>query len=374
MVCFWDLERLAVENRLLEVGNVNRILSYIWPLLLVFAAFMLLKYSLLYLLPFIVALVLSAIINPLVDGIERGLRLPRGLVVAVVLVFVLGVISLLVVASLSKLTLEIASLARRLPAQTDELVNLIDDALVKANVFLENTSMPLSPDDLKRFIGDQLGSFYKGLQAGVNGLLGVFAQLPTFLLTLAVTCIATFFISRDRRQIRAFVRSLVPADMSSQYDAIERRVVHGSLGFIKAQFTMVMITAVISVSGLIVLGSPYALLLGLIAGILDIFPMLGPTVVFLPWILYSIATGETGFAAGLSVLFAVQTVIRQMMEPRIVGDRIGVHPLATLVSIYIGIKFFGAWGFAFGPLMAVMVKAVAESFMIPPGNGKAADG
>ncbi|MEM5598483.1 AI-2E family transporter [Niallia circulans] len=137
-------------------------------------------------------------------------------------------------------------------------------------------------------------------------------------------------------------------------------------GFLKAQLTLVSITTVIILIGLLILRVDYAITIALLTGIVDIIPYLGTGLIFVPWIIYEIITGQIVLAIGLSVLYIIVLVQRQIMEPKILSSNIGLDPLATLIALFVGFKLFGFIGLIVGPVSLVIVTSCIEQmyFMI----------
>ena len=129
-------------------------------------------------------------------------------------------------------------------------------------------------------------------------------------------------------------------------------------GFIKAQLTLISITAVIILIGLLILRVDYAITIALVAGIVDIIPYLGTGVVFVPWIIYVAIGGDMGLAIGLGVLYIVVLVQRQIMEPKILSSNIGLDPLATLIALFVGFKLIGFLGLIVGPVTLVIISTL----------------
>ena len=122
----------------------------------------------------------------------------------------------------------------------------------------------------------------------------------------------------------------------------------------KAYSILISITAIITIVGLKILGISYIFTIGILVGILDILPILGPGTLFIPWIIWEIISGDTGFAVSLLVLYVIISVVRQFLEPKIIGDNIGLHPLATLISLYVGLQLGGIVGMIAGPVLLVI--------------------
>ena len=113
--------------------------------------------------------------------------------------------------------------------------------------------------------------------------------------------------------------------------------------------------------GLIILNVNYAFLLALIVGLAEAIPVVGTGLIMIPWILWHVINGNMPLVLGLSVLYVLGILIRQIMEPKIVGTQIGLHPLVTLLSMYVGLKFFGVLGMFIGPISLIIVKNLQDS-------------
>lgn len=313
-----------------------------------------------YFLPFLLAVALAVLIDPLVDVAERRLRLSRGMAVFTVLVMVIGVLAAGLAWGTAKLVLELAELGRELPETYAWLLEYVD----RLPGMFGEISAGL-PDPLRAAIDGQLAVLYEGATGFLSAVIGGIRAVPAALTMAAITVMATFFISRDKRLVARYLLGLLPRTWRERAVLAESEVLAATMGFIRAQLTLISLTAALSVAGLVFIGAEYALLLGLLAGILDIFPLIGPGAVYVPWIIYCLFSGNPGTALRLGALFGILVMIRQGVEARVIGERIGIHPLATLVSIYLGFKFFGAAGFIAGPLAAIIVKAVVRSGLIP---------
>jgi len=132
-------------------------------------------------------------------------------------------------------------------------------------------------------------------------------------------------------------------------------------GYFRAQGILMAMVGIISIVGLLFLRSPYALLFGLLFAVLDFLPILGPALVLLPWALMSITMGNMHQAIGLLVIYGIITITRQVLQPKILGDQMGAHPLASLMSIFIGFRIFGLLGFIIGPSLLMIFVAIRET-------------
>lgn len=327
------------------------------------ASYFFFTYGLGLILPFAIAFVLAELVDPLVTGLTKKGRLPRSVSVALVLTVLLGLVATGLTAAIARLVLEIQLVITQLPY----LYTIGQDIAVRLSEQFGAFHATL-PASVQQILATNLASLQKTLSTNLPSVartLGAFSGLPALLTNLLIAVIATFFLSRDRRQIYDFLLTLVPVDWRPKFRQVKVEVWTSVIGFAKAQFFLISLTMVQSVIGLALIGSDYALLMGVVVGIADVMPLLGPATVYLPWIAYSFLFGSKVFGFKLLALWFFVAGVRQVLEPKLVGDQIGLHPLAILLSIYLGFQFFGALGFVVGPLMAILLKAVVRSGLLP---------
>jgi len=324
-----------------------------------------LKYVVPFFTPFLLALALAVLIDPTVDGLEDRLHLPRGWAVAIALLFFFGLTVGLILFGIGAIVVQVGQLTADLPSQYDKLVVYSEGLLERVTAAFRG----LPPDFVsltESTIRSSLQSVYVGLQALLKAILTGMAGLPSAFLVGIIALVATFFLSRDKEVIGGFFLSVLPAAYRERVVRVNRDVVRSAVGLVKAQLTLVAITLIIIVSGLYLLGVRYAWVVGLVAGLLDVLPAVGPAAILAPWGVYCLIDGNVPLGVGLLVLISTVTVFRQIMEPRIVGQRLGLHPLTTLLALYLGIKLLGAAGLIAGPLAAIVIKAVIRSGQVPP--------
>lgn len=319
-----------------------------------------LKYVLPYITPFIIAALLAILIDPAVDLLEKRLRAPRGLAVLVVLMLVLVGVTLFLVVGTARLVIELEQLLRSLPEFQNSIGILVEEWSAKFSTFYAGL-----PDAATRAIRSSENNFYQLAAGLVSAGLNAVKQLPNAFTVLVISILATYFMSRDRDRVMKGIVQLVPREWRPKVRSLETDVGRAIMGYIRAQLTLISITTVLSIFGLLIVGVNYAWLLGLLAGALDLMPMIGPSGVYLPLALYLLFNGDIGTAIAVGVVWAVVLLVRQVTEPRIVGRNVGLHPLTTLLAIYVGFQLFGINGFIIGPLTAIVLKAVFAVTVLP---------
>ncbi|MBT2692865.1 sporulation integral membrane protein YtvI [Bacillus sp. ISL-55] len=322
--------------------------------------------------PFIIGFLIAFMMNPLVNFFQTRAKMPRSLAVLISLVLIMlvfaGLITLLVV--------EIASgaeyLAKVVP---DHLVTLIDyiEHLFAAQLIplynqltgmfqsLESGQQDTIMDNIQNVgatIGTTTGNFIKDFFEKIPNILSWFPNAATVLI---FSLLGTFFISKDWYRLSAMGTRFLPNRARTSSKTVFDDLKKALFGFVRAQATLVSITTVIILIGLLILRVDYAITIALVTGIVDIIPYLGTGAVFVPWIIYEAIAGEMSTAIGLGVLYVVVLVQRQIMEPKILSSSIGLDPLATLIALFVGFKTIGFIGLIVGPVILVIINTLQRA-------------
>ncbi len=317
-----------------------------WLLATVFIIGMLLavKFVLPYFTPFILGIILAIIIHPIVDRLAQlGLSPVLSSFLFVVLSF--GGVILLVGLAISELWQEL-----------EQLLKLFEQIYASSSKSLLHIADGLPPPigDLAPIISTRVSQFFI---TQLNQALGMVSLIPNAVLTFLIAVLSTYFISRDRPAIARFCDSVIPHRFKPTYYRFKFEVIHGLFTYLKAQTILVSLSTGLSILGFVVLGLPYAWLLGCLAGFLDLIPMIGPSGVFIPTIVYYLIYAHPIRAIHLGILWGIVLLIRQWWEPQLVGSQLGLHPLSSLVAIYLGVRLLGFVGFFVGPLVMICLKA-----------------
>ncbi|MGI6081481.1 MAG: AI-2E family transporter [Limnochordia bacterium] len=298
--------------------------------------------------PFLLALLLAALIDQPVNWLEeRGL--PRGLAVLVLLSSLALVAGLSLVVVVLNITKDISRLADTLPQLRHHFVS----GLVRFSQLAADLPGPVH--DLVRGSIDQIS---RTLELLVGRFFSALTELPGALSRLVVAVLASFFLARDGRSLaRSFVANLPPS-WQRQVAELNRGIFAGIAGFVRAQALIVVLSSVLCTTSLLIFGMPYAWLLGTLAGILDIIPLVGPSALFVPLAAWQWYGGSKAVAAGLAVSLSLVLLIRQGIEPVLIAGQANLHPLTSLAAVYFGVRLWGFPGLFLGPLLAISVKTL----------------
>lgn len=309
-------------------------------------------------LPFIFALLIAVITEPVVRFIEKRLKIGRAWSVVISLIIVVGGFIYLVSAIISAIIKDLSRIYPQIAHYSDQIINRFIATIGDFQVFYLRLNLP---PQVEATIQDNLGKSLQALQTVLDGsiniLIQTLAMLPGALIFLMIATVATFFIMKDRKALKEFSMHFIPGSAQSKTVKITGELFGALVGFLKAYSILITITAVVTMVSLKVLRVDYALTIGILVGICDILPVLGPGTIFVPWIIWNFISGNNSLAIGLLVVYILISVVRQFLEPKIVGDNIGLHPLATLISLYAGLQLGGIVGMIMGPVTVVIIMA-----------------
>lgn len=311
-------------------------------------------------LPFIIGVTFAIILEPVIGVLVRRLRVPRGPAVFTTLIAAGALASYGVFMVVSQLIGELVELASLLPEYRETITNLTTDLLEQVEVLNENLPAVMSLN-----IQLSVQEFLLGLEQGtkdlINRVLATFTGLPSFIVVSIITLVATFFIARDKDQIIDTLMQFVPPRARDQVKTFRETVSVDLFGYIKGRVVMLLFAILVAGIGLFLIGTRYWILLAILIGILDQIPIVGPGIIFTPWVAMSVIAGDMDRAVYLTILYFVIFAFHNFAEPKIIGDSVGLHPLIMILAIYGGIVFFGVTGIVVGPVIAIIIRATTAS-------------
>lgn len=213
--------------------------------------------------------------------------------------------------------------------------------------------------------GTALDGALTGLLEGLVGILAgalgkAITALPRFVFSLVVFVVSSIYFAIDLTEINAFFKRRMPQSWQGRLALIKSGVARAFLCYLRSYFIIFLVNATGLFLGLRVLSRSYALLFSLLFALLDLLPVIGIGTALVPWGLYLLFTGDSFVGGGLLVLYAVLTFIRQMLEARLIGKGVGLHPLATLFSSVVGFSLFGFFGIFLGPIASIFIKSLSK--------------
>ena len=309
------------------------------------------------LLPFLAALGLAALLEPAVGFLTRRLRMGRrwaaGLCTGALAGGLLGGLGLLIWRAWYELNL----LLDRLPALMAGLPDLAGQ--VESRVYRFLIALPLPAQEparqlLKGWLEQGAALPQRLYEWLTQALASAASALPAFLLFLTTTLLALYLFSAGGPQLLEALRSRTPAPWLERARRLRAGLKTALGGWLRAQLLLMLLTFGELTAGLLVLRVEPALLLAGLIALVDALPIFGSGAVLLPWSLGALLAGRIPLGLGLIVLYGVVTLVRGVLEPRLLGKRIGLPPLVSLVSMYVGFQIFGVLGMILMPVLAMM--------------------
>lgn len=298
-------------------------------------------------MPLVIAWLISLIANPLVRFLERRLKIVRKHSSVVIVVLVLSLIVFVGYFLTVKLVEECIKFAADLPGlyelaaggvtgileRFDRLFYLLPDmAQAVLSDFSENISTYLG--DVVQKIGEP--TF---VAAG-----SVAKKIPDAFINILFTILFSYFLIAENENLSRMINKKLPESTSEKLRFLTRQMKHMAGGYVLAQIKIMVVVAVILLAGFLVLRVDYALLLSLLIAFLDFLPLFGTGTALLPWAAVSFLSGDYVTGVGLLIIYGATQGIRQIIQPKIVGETMGLNPLLTLVLLFLGYKLSGISG------------------------------
>lgn len=329
-------------------------------LLLAVGAWLGLRFLLPILSPFLFAALLALIAEPLVRGLHR-LRLPRSVAAAIGVTVTLLLTILALLALCALLIRQLGALAGVIPDLEDATLSGLDSLEVWLLGLANKAPKGISPV----LVHGVEGMFSNGsaLLDGIttrilNLATSVLKAVPDSALGFGTWILATFMLSARLPQIRTWLNAHLPSSWHERYAPYLQTLKKTVCGWLLAQAKLVGITFCILITGFFLLRITHPLLWAAVICLVDILPVLGTGTVLIPWSLVCFLQEDTLRALGLLAIYAVISLLRSALEPRLVGKQLGLDPLVTLLAIYAGYRLWGLGGMLVAPVLAVVATQV----------------
>ena len=336
-------------------------------ILLVIALTVVLFYALPYIWPFALALGCSRLLEPFVRrmaGLLRPLHLGRRTATLLGMLLLFGVVGTLAGLLLGRLSQEFLAMVRSLP----QLVGWITGTALPNLKALYNRYLALMPAYVPELISNAIASLAQqavGWAATLSGWLTTGAWstalgIPHVLLALVLVAMGTYYFTADRERILRFWGRLLPVSLRRQGLRIKEDILRSIYGQLKSQLVISLLIMGFLVLLFWLFRVPYGLVAGLGIGLMDALPVLGAGLFLVPWSLLSFIGGNTSTGILMAAAYLGTVIIRQVLEPRIVGRNLGLYPLVTMMAMYAGFRLFGVLGLIGGPVMMGVLRAVLK--------------
>ncbi len=308
-------------------------------------------------LPFILGYLVSLVLNPVANLLEKRFKLPRAVAAILVMLIFVGVLGGIVAAVIIKIVDEVRSIYENFPAIYVNMTNAWTEVWAKfSNIY---DAMPEAVQELLNEFGNNVTASFSELAnreyTPFFRYAGNFAKsLPKVFISSIVFLLTTYFMISDAKTVSKGVRHILSG---KSYDKIHKakEQIKAYLGnYVKAQLIIMFFVFIVLIIGFNIMGIEYSLLIALGTAFLDALPFFGSGAVLITWGVISLLTSEFARGAGLLIIYLCVVFVRQMIEPKIVSQKIGMNPIFTLMAMYIGYRLFSIGGIIAGPLLLML--------------------
>lgn len=318
-------------------------------------------------LPFILGYLFSLAINPLADKLQNRFKLPRGVCAILVIVLTVGIVGGVLTGVIWKIVAEIKSLYSQYPLIYRDLMSLWESISEKYSKLYT-----LMPDNVQ----DVFDSFGKQLFASVSDFFertpvferaGNFAKaLPGVFIALIVFFLSLYFMVADAKRISEKINNIIPDKVLERFADIKSQMKKYMGGYVRAQCVIMSVVFCVIFIGLTILRKDYALLIAIGVAVFDALPFFGSGAVLWPWALVSFLSGDVKSGVGLVIIYLVIVLTRQTIEPKLVSSNVGLHPILTLMSMYVGYRIFSIGGMILGPITLMILISLYRAGVFSP--------
>ena len=320
------------------------ILNILVPLLTVYLVCVWGLRLVMFFLPFVIGWIVAAIANPLVRFFEKRLKIVRRHGSMVLIAGVLALVIFGIYALFSWVFREMTEFGQALPgiyASIREEVDLACERIGGLLKYLPADTETTIVSELEN-VGGYIGDFVQKIAASAGSR--VVRTLPEVFVNTIIVFLSSYLFLADHDKLVETVRKVMPEPVI-KYGRMMKSDIRTLIGgYFLAQFRIMFVVAAILIVGFLVLGIRYAFLIGVLVAILDFLPLFGTGTILIPWAVFKLLSADYALAAGLALLYVLTQVTRQVIQPKIVGDSMGLPPLWTLVFLYLGFKIHGISG------------------------------
>ncbi len=342
-----------------EKGYKRVLVISFYIILAAVCGFLFFKYVLGLVLPFVFAWLISLIIRPMAVTLHKRTKLPIKVLSIIFVVLTVAFLGVLTFLLLDRLFFELGGIISYIGDNSDTYVQNIFsyvNGLLEKTPFLKTFG---SKEELFAVLSGYIGNMVSRLSADLPKMIAdVFSLLPNVFFVSLILVMASYYFCADYDVVTTFLTSMLPRNLKKAALGIRVRLKSVFAGVMKGYLLTMLITFLELYVGFLILRVDYAFTVALITALVDVLPILGVGTVLVPWAIIKLAGGMYFEGFSLLILFAIVSIVRQIIQPKIIGTSIGLHPLATLFAMYIGFRICGIIGLVFFPVLVIIFREV----------------
>lgn len=339
---------------------VNIFISFVILLLCIF----LVPRLILFFMPFVIGWIISCIANPLVVFLERKLKIKRKAGTVVVIVCVIAAVIGIGYGLGVILWRQISGFIQEIPAMWEAVKQDFDAFGTWIDQYIGGRSPKLADtlNDLGNIIGQMIADLPKSFDFRTfEGMGSMVGNIASVIISIIMCMLSAYFFIADRDWLGGFLDKILPENIMHKYDVFASSLKQAVGGYFKAQFRIEIWMYVLLLIGLTVLKVRYGLLIALLIAFLDFLPFFGTGIVLIPWALVNVIGGNYLRALGFLIIWGSGQLFRQLIQPKIMGDSIGMEPIPTLFLLFVGYRLAGVGGMLVAVPIGIIVVNMNEA-------------
>ena len=303
-----------------------------------------------YFMPFVIGWILSVIAGPLVTFLEKKLKVMKRLGSAITIILVLALCIGLIYLIISQIWEEISVLIRNFPSMYHDLERGLSQIGAQGNTLFERFPEQIQNSwaTLMNNLDDTASSLIGRIGEPTIEVAGnVAKRIPSVLIGTIVAFVSAYFFIADKENLGEWVKKVVPKSITSRLLLVGENLKYAMGGYFKAQFKIMGVVFAILLVGFTLMQIRFSILLAIAIAFLDFLPFFGTGTALIPWAIYKFLVGDYKMVAALVILYGVTQLVRQLIQPKLVGDTMGLNPLYTLFLLYLGYRVGSVLGMIF---------------------------
>ena len=348
----------------------RKLLIFVLSILGIYLAF---KLAIFY-MPFLIAFILSLLIEPIIRFCMKNLKMKRRTSAIIVFAFVLAVLFGLLVWGIISLITESSNLLQSVNVYTEKISTNVNELISKIDLSKFNLSNEII-GTLQNSGNEVLAQITIWIKDALTAVLNFITSIPTISIYTVISILSLYFICVDKIYIIDQIEHHFPEIWVKKLTKHLKQITTSLGNYLKAQSILIVISFSICLIGLIIfkiigLNVEFPLIAALTIGFVDALPIFGSATAMIPWAIISALNGDIKLAVAIIILLCIMSITKQLIEPKIVSGKLGIHPIFTLIAMYTGFKFIGVFGMLLGPIVLIILKNI-YSGMIDKGFAKA---
>lgn len=342
--------------------TLSKFLPFIYILTVLFILFMIFK-LIIFFLPFVIAFSVVYITRPIFNFISQKLKLSKKIsnFLSIILFYIL-ILTILAVLSFLIVNQSIAFVRMIIYSKDSLISNMVD---VINNIIKDNKILGININAVA-YVNKFVSYIISKGAIFLNYILSLTKNIPFLLVYIIITVMSTFLIANDLEKVNNFFAKEFPEGWLKKFKLIKENVIFVLFSYLKSQAILITTTFTILLIGLNVINVfvfkiEYVLFLAFLIALIDALPLLGTAPILIPWSIYSFLNEKYNLGIAILVMYLIVFLTRQILEPRILSNKLNLNPLVALLALYIGFKFFGIIGFLLGPVLFIIIKIVFEN-------------